>query len=159
MKWGALIQERINAIFVVHIVRPGGKHLFKRKLFIALFSTIVFSFILAYINYTPVSERLPDTSYGSFLSPIPFLIILTGVPYILSGIPVSILIDKYVDKLIVKLPLYLIGGYLIGLITLVLSFGTFSLSFDFLWLGIYGVAGSLIFFIIMSLNARLKNFN
>ncbi|WP_042145505.1 hypothetical protein [Paucisalibacillus sp. EB02] len=131
--------------------------MFKRRVIAALLSTIVFSLILAYIDYTPVSERIPDTSYGSFISPIPFLIIITGVPYILGGIPVSILIDKYVDKFIVKLPLYLMGGYIVGVITLVISFGTFS--FKFLWLGIYSVAGSLIFFIIMSLNARLKNFN
>ncbi|WP_042142771.1 hypothetical protein [Paucisalibacillus sp. EB02] len=133
--------------------------MFKRKVIVALFSTIVFSLILAYIDYTPVSERLPDTSYGSFFSPIPFLIILTGVPYILGGIPVSMLIDKYVDKLIVKLPLYLMGGYIVGVITMVISFGTFSFSPEFLWLGIYGVVASLIFFVIMSLNARLKNLN
>ena len=68
------------------------------------------------------------------------------------------LIDKYVDKLIIKLPLYLIGVYIVGVITLVISFGTFSFSSEFLWLGIYGVAGSFIFFIIMSMNAQLKKF-
>jgi MFS family permease len=131
--------------------------LFKSRVIVALLSTFIFSLILAYIDYTPVSERLPDTSYGSFISPIPFLIIITVVPYFLGGIPVSILIDKYVDKLIVKLPLYLMGGYIVGVITLVISFGTFAI--EMLWFGIYGVAGSLIFFIIMSLNARLKNLN
>jgi hypothetical protein len=128
--------------------------LFKRRVIVALLSTVVFSLILAYIDYTPVSERLPDTSYGSFFSPIPFLIIITGVPYILGGIPISMLIDKYVDKLIVKLPLYLMGGYMVGVLNLVISFETFALGM--LWLGIYGVAGSLIFFIIMTLNKQLN---
>lgn len=126
----------------------------KRKVYVALLSTIIFSIMLAYIMYTPISDRHPDTWYDSFGAPIPFLLCITGVAYLLGGIPVSLFIDKYIDKEILKLPLYLIAGFIVGVLTMMISFGTFSLQmFGF---GIFGATGSLIFFIVMSCSKYLQ---
>lgn len=122
----------------------------KRRIIIALLSTIIFSMILAIIMYTPISDRHLNTWYDPFGAWISFLLMITGVAYLLGGVPISSLIDKYVDKEIIKLPFYLMAGFLVGCITIMITFATISL--EILSFGIYGAVGSLIFFTFMSLN-------
>lgn len=126
----------------------------KRRIIVALLSTVIFSVILAYIMYTPISDRQPDTWYDPFGAPIPFLLLITGAAYLLGGVLVSSLIDRYVDKEIIKLPFYLIAGFIVGVMTIMISFGTIAL--EILWFGIYGAVGSLIFFSFMSLNKAFE---
>ncbi|MFC4404450.1 hypothetical protein [Gracilibacillus xinjiangensis] len=120
-----------------------------KRLVVALLSTVIFSLVLAYMIYTPVSERHSNTWYDPFGAPVPTLLLITGLAYLLGGIPASLLIDKYVEKRIIKLPLYLSSGFIVGIITIISSFKTILL--ESLWYGIYGLVGSLIFFSIMSL--------
>lgn len=128
--------------------------MFKRRIMIALSSTVIFSIILAFIMYTPISDRQSNTWYDPLSAPLPFLLLITGAAYVLGGVPVSTLIDKYVEKAIIKLPFYILAGFIVGCITIMITFGTISL--EILSFGIYGATGSLIFFILMSLNKAFE---
>src|SRR5690625_2606846 len=132
----------------------GGTIMLKRRIIIALLSTVIYSLVLAYIMYTPIPDRHLDTWYDSFGAPLPFLLFITGAAYLIGGISASSLIDKYVDKEIIKLPIYLIAGFIVGVMTIMVSFSTISL--ELLQFGIYGAAGSLIFFIFMLLNKTFE---
>ncbi|MBM7569911.1 hypothetical protein [Aquibacillus albus] len=129
-----------------------------RRLIVSLLSTVIFSLILAYMMFTPVSERNPDSWYDSFGAPIPILLLITGLAYLVGGIPISIFIDKNVEKEIIKLIFYLIAGFIVGVLTItivsLLSGG--PITFSFFAFGIYGSVGSSIFFIFMILTIRIK---
>ncbi|RSL30386.1 hypothetical protein D7Z54_26475 [Salibacterium salarium] len=129
-----------------------------RRIIVGLLSAVVFSFIIAFIMYTPVSERNPDTWYDPFGSYIPLLLLITGPAYLLGGVPISLFIDKYVEKAIIKLIVYLLVGFIVGIIT-ILIFALLSggpITFSVLAFGIYGSAGSFIFFIFMILTTKFE---
>src|SRR5690625_726881 len=125
----------------------------KKRLVVALLSNVIYSFLLAYIMYTSLADREPNTWYESFGAPITILLIFTGVAYLLGGIPVSLVFDKYIKKEIIKFPLYLIAGFIVGVLVIMISFWTVTI--DLLWFGLYGVVGSIIFFTLIVLSKKL----
>lgn len=127
----------------------------KRRVVVALLSTGIYSLILATLLYTPIASREPNTSYSSFASPLPFLLLMTGAAYFLGGIPISSFIDKSVNKKIMKLLYYFFAGFIVGCLTIMIAFKTISL--EVLSFGLYGAIGGFIFFILMSLDKVLQN--
>lgn len=126
----------------------------KRRIIVALLSTVIFSLIIAYIWYTPLSEREPNTWYDPFGSIMTILIMFSAPAYLLGGVPISFYIDKYVEKEIIKLPIYLLSGFAVGIITIVIA--AMAVALEVLWFGIYGSFASLIFFVLMLLTSRIK---
>lgn len=134
--------------------REDEKYLLKRRIIIALFSAIIFSLILSYISYTPIAEREPNSLYESFGSTLTVCFIFSVPAYLLGGIPISLYIDKFVKKEIIKLVFHLLGGFLVGISMTVISFMT--VSFELLWYGVIGLFASSLFYILMLL---AKKFN
>lgn len=127
-----------------------GIRLIKRRIIIALLSTIVSSFILAIYAYTPMADRIENAWYESFFAPVPIFLIFNGFAYIVFAIPVSFIIDKYVHNELLKLPIYLIAGFIAGMLTIFIFFLTYTTElFSF---GLYGVFGSIIYFLMMWLS-------
>jgi len=129
-------------------------YLLKRRIIIALLSAIIFSLILSYISYTPIAEREPNSWYESFGSTLTVCLIFSVPAYLLGGIPISLYIDKFVKKEIIKLVFHLLGGFLVGIAMTVISFMT--VSFELLWYGVIGLFASSLFYILMLL---VKKFN
>ena len=128
-------------------------YLFK-KIVIALLSAVIFSLIMSYIEYTPVPKRDPDIWYTSFYSFVLVFLMFSGPAYLFGVVPISLYIDKYVKREYIKLPLYLFGGFIIGIISSIIFFR--SVTSEFWIYGVLGSFASLIFFVLMFLINRLK---
>lgn len=126
----------------------------KKRVIVALLSAIIFSIILSYISYTPISEREPNTWYESFGSLVTVYLLFSVPAYLLGGVPVSLFIDRYVKKGIIKLLFYLIAGFFVGVATIVISFMTVAL--EVLSYGVLGLCASLLFFVLMLLTKRFE---
>lgn len=117
-----------------------------RRLVVALLSTVILSVVLAYLYST-----------------IKIFLIITGYAFLLGGIPTSMLIDKIIRKEPLKLTCYLISGFVLGVITIIifsLLIGGGSLNLSILTFGIFGAIGSFIFYSLLSLLQNLgKRFN
>lgn len=120
----------------------------------ALASAVIFSLMLSYMSYTPVSKREPNTWYDPFSSFMQVYLIFSLPTYLLGGVPVSLYVDKYVKKGTFKLILYLLAGFLIGVAIIVISFMTIVI--DVLWYGVIGLFASLLFFTLMLLTKGFK---
>lgn len=126
----------------------------KRRIIVALLSAIIFSLFLSYISYTPVVEREPNSWYEAFGSTLILFLIFSLPAYLLGGIPVSLYIDKFVKNKMIKLLLYLLGGFLVGIATIMISFMVFS--FELFWYGLVGIFASLLFYILLSIAKRFN---
>lgn len=126
----------------------------KKRITVALLSAILFSLILSYISYTPFAEREPNSGYESFGSFIRFYLLFSVPVYLFGAIPLSYLIDKHVEKELVKLPLYVLGGFFAGIITIMISFMAFGV--ELLMYGAVGAFAGFIFFVLMWLTNRIK---
>lgn len=136
------------------LIKTGEEFLLKRRIIVALLSAIIFTLILSYISYTPVTEREPNTWYESFGSFVQIYLLFSVPAYLLGGVPISLYIDKHVKKGIIKLFLYLLGGFFVGVVTIVISFMTVAL--DVLKYGIVCLFASLLFFVLMLLTKRFQ---
>lgn len=126
----------------------------KKRILIALLSAILFSLILSYISYTPLTEREPNSGYGSFGSFIWFYLLFSIPVYLFGAIPLSFFIDKHVEKELVKLPLYVLGGFFVGIITIMISF--MAIGLELLKYGAVGAFAGFIFFVLMWLTKRIR---
>lgn len=114
-----------------------------RRIFASLLSTVTLSFILAYLMSAPIYHFLT----------------ITGIAYLLGGIPVSIYIDKYIKSVKIKWLVYLISGFIVGIITIIvfslfINGGTITLSvFIF---GLHGAIGSLIFLFYLLITNKMR---
>jgi len=84
---------------------------------------------------------------------------ITGCAYLLGGIPVSFFIDKYVGNEKLKFVFYLITGFIVGFITLIIFSLLFSggqITLHVLKYGLFGCVGAFMFFIFMLLTTKLE---
>ncbi|TQS75069.1 hypothetical protein DX933_09975 [Ornithinibacillus gellani] len=126
----------------------------KRRIIVALLSAMIFSLTLAYISYTPIAEREANAWYDSFGAFIQIYLLFSVPAYLLGGVPISLYIDKYIEKGLMKLFLYLAGGFLVGVATIAISFLTVGL--EILKYGVVGSFASLLFFVLMMLAKQIK---
>src|SRR5690625_3030105 len=122
-------------------------YLLKRRIIIALLSAIIFSLILSYISYTPIAEREPNSWYESFGSTLTVCLIFSVPAYLLGGIPISLYIDKFVKKEIIKLVFHLLGGFLVGIAMTVISFMTVLIVI--LWYSVISIFASFLFTLLL----------
>lgn len=92
-----------------------------RKAIVAILSSIVLCLVLAWMNYTPIALRQPDTWYEPFFSLFMIYMIYALPVYLLGGIPSSMLIDCLQRKITISnrianyfvlVLLYAIAGFL-----------------------------------------------
>lgn len=69
-----------------------------RKIIIALISTVLFSLLMAYLNYVPISERELNVYYNPLWSTAILFSMYSLPVYLIGGISSSYLIDKLVAK-------------------------------------------------------------
>lgn len=129
-----------------------------KKVIVAALSTIILSIFISAWFYVPVSHRQTNVAYfsDSFWSLIPLFMIFTAPSYFLGGIPVSILIDKYVESKVYQFILYILAGLIIGILVSIVYFLSVSNSFSQFFshpslsiifgFGLYGAGGSFLFF-------------
>lgn len=69
-----------------------------RKIIIALISTVLFSLLMAYLNYVPISERELNVYYNPLWSTAILFSMYSLPVYLIGGISSSYLIDKLVAQ-------------------------------------------------------------
>ncbi|WP_066074648.1 hypothetical protein [Neobacillus soli] len=125
----------------------------KRLLTVAL-SVVLFATIFSWVSYVPSSQRESNAYYFGFLETFILVIIYAGPVYFLVGLPLSIFIDKLIEKSNRKskwakyffgLGLYSLIGTLIGVIFPII-FGQNIFQQEVISLSIYGIAASNFYF-------------
>jgi len=69
-----------------------------KRLLTVVLSVVFFATIFSWVSYVPSSQREPNVYYFGFLETFTFVIIYAGPIYFLAGLPLSIVIDKLMDK-------------------------------------------------------------
>lgn len=126
----------------------------KKRIYIALLSAIIFSLLFSYLSYTPIAAREPNSWYESFGASFQVYLLFFIPAYLLGGVPISLYINKHLQSEIIKLPIYLLGGFLVGVTTILISFMTLGL--ELLKYGLVGSFASLLFYILMILTKRFN---
>src|SRR5690625_2094639 len=108
---------------------------------------------MSYISYTPMAEREANAWYESFSSFVQIYLIFSVPAYLLGGIPISFYVDKYVGKEMIRLPLYLVGGFLVGVAVIVISFMT--ISFEVWKYGLVGLCASFLYYVLLLVANRI----
>lgn len=124
----------------------------KKRIIVGLLSTLIFSIVMAYVSYTPIADQEANSWYESFGSLFQVYLIFSLPAYLLGGIPISLFIDKRVKKEMIKFPLYLCGGFLVGMATIGITF--MVISFELVWYGLVGSCASLLYYVLMLLTKR-----
>lgn len=127
-----------------------------QKLLIALVSAVVLSTIISVIAYTPISERLADSSYTSF-GGLMLLNLLYSVPvFAIGGVSASYLIEKLVAKISLfdkytyfpNFLLYALAGVLVGFLFLIVisKGGQIEHGFSYGPFLLLCIAGAIVFY-------------
>ncbi|TMN23350.1 hypothetical protein [Lentibacillus cibarius] len=135
----------------------------KRLLTVAL-SVVLFATVYSWISYVPMSQREPNVYYFGFFETFILVIIYAGPLYFLVGLPLSILIDKSIEKFnrkskltryFIGLGLYSLAGAVVGLVFLII--GSQNLyRLDVISFSIYGFVASNFYFHLSLLIAKIK---
>ncbi|MFG6146856.1 hypothetical protein [Halobacillus sp. B23F22_1] len=128
----------------------------KDKLIAALTANLLLGIIFYWMNYVPESQRNEGTYYFDFGEIVTFVFIYAGPAYLLAGLPLSYIIDKYTGRshglrgYLLRLGLYAAAGLAAGLLYAVIAFQEIPLVvpgvFYFLWLGLLA---SLLYFHVL----------
>lgn len=136
------------------------------RILTAAISTLLFSIIYSWVTYIPISHQEDNVYYFGFFEIFIFCIIYVGPLSFIAGIPVSILIDNFIEKVKVKskaivyligLFLYAVAGALIGIILVVLFNGDLNFSLiDIVPLLSYGIMVAILYFHLSLLISATK---
>lgn len=121
------------------------------RLLTVVLSVILFATIFSWLSYVPSSQREPNVYYFGFLETIIFVIIYSGPVYFLIGLPLSISIDKLIEKsnrakYLVGLGLYSLVGAIVGICYLIIIFSPNTYNLEIITFSIYGIIASNIYF-------------
>lgn len=142
-------------IFDKHSSKEGMK--MGRKIIVAILSTIIASFILGIVFYGS-GLSIPESIWANAL----FFTMYTAPAYFLGGIPISILLDKFMKGKLILFLVYVISGFVVGILMfLVLGLlnHTSLNQYDFepaLTFGLCGALSALLFYLVMLLIDLLK---
>lgn len=135
----------------------------KRFLTIAL-SVLLFATIFSWVSYVPSAQREPNVYYFSFLETFVFVIIYAGPVYFLVGLPLSIVIDKFINKMtesskyrkyFARLSVYSLVGMIVGA-TFLFFFSPITFQLEIISFVIYGLVASNFYFHLSLLLAKKK---
>lgn len=109
----------------------------KKRFLTTVVSATLFAIIFSWFLLVPVDQREPNVYYSSFLESFFITIILVIPVFILVGLPLSILIDKFVKKFIKNLnwASYLVGLGLYSLVSLLFGVVIMNLFNKSIFLG------------------------
>lgn len=122
------------------------------KFIVALLSSAVSSLILSIVFNNPQFN-----GFTLFLA-------ITGPAYILGGISCSLLIDKFTENRWMKLIYFIIAGFIVGIITILVFISFLNGPPPEIWraiingiiVGLYGSVSALIFYLLELLINGLK---
>ncbi|MEO4052585.1 hypothetical protein [Solibacillus sp. CAU 1738] len=124
--------------------------LFLRKLLIAIVATLTFSVIFSYFSTTPGEGQL--FTFGGLFG---FIALMSAPMYILGGIPVSIMIDRYWKWPSLEILIYALCG---ALLMLPYSFIVFRVSGgQYIVMMMFGASAAIIFYFVKGLLHKLFN--
>ncbi|PKR77682.1 hypothetical protein CEY16_07045 [Halalkalibacillus sediminis] len=69
------------------------------RVIILLISSVIFALILSGLNYVPQGSRMENVYYFSFFETFTFALVYSAPVYVLFGLPVSILLDRWLDRI------------------------------------------------------------
>ncbi len=129
---------------------------FSKRVWVALISICIFSFLFALINYIPKNEQIENVYYFKFSELFMFSIIYASPFYLLGGIPVSYLTDWLLKKkefnrpYLIGIFIYSISGFLLTASYLFLMIGAKNSDhiINILYFSILGIAAAIIFYLI-----------
>ena len=119
-----------------------------RKLLIAVLSTLLFSAVFSYASVSPGSEQ-----FVTFNGLFSLFLMLCAPIYILGGIPVSILLDRYWKWPSIEILLYALCGAFLMLPYSFLLFGASGRQ-HFVFM-MFGASAAILFFFIKLLMHKL----
>lgn len=119
-----------------------------RKLLIAVLSTLLFSAVFSYASVSPGSEQ-----FVTFNGLFSLFLMLSAPIYILGGIPVSILLDRYWKWPSIEILMYALCGALLMLPYSFLLFGASGRQ-HFVFM-MFGASAAILFFFIKLLMHKL----
>ncbi|KAB2328080.1 hypothetical protein F7731_26055 [Cytobacillus depressus] len=135
-----------------------------KRLVTVVLSVALFASIFSWIFYVPVSLREPNVYYSGFLETFIFVIIYAGPIYLLAGLPLSIFIDKLIEKsnrkskwakCFLGLGLYSLFGIFVGVIFLFLFIGNIYSQENFT-VSIYGIIASNVYYHLLILVSKIS---
>ncbi|GIN39410.1 hypothetical protein [Heyndrickxia oleronia] len=128
-------------------------------------SVILFSTIFSGISYVPSSQREPNVYYFGFFETLILVMIYAGPVYSFVGLPLSIFIDKLIEKsncksvwtrYFVGLGLYSLFGIFVGFIFLILLIRNNNIYHMEVFLySIYGFIASNIYYHLLLLISNI----
>jgi len=130
---------------------------FTKRVWIALISLFLFSYLFSLINYVPENKQLDDVYYFSLSELFSFTIVYAAPVYLLGGITVSYLIDWFLKKklfnkpMLVSAGLYSISGFVLIVFYIFVIVGDKEVVWNpkaFLYVGLIGIGAALTFFFI-----------
>lgn len=136
------------------------------RIITASLSVLLFTTIYSLIAYTPDSYREANVLYFGFFDIFLFVIIYAGPVYFIAGVPISMLIDNFIEKSIrhskvakylAGLGMYSLSGAFVGIILVFIFNGGLKFNLvDVIPNLIYGLISALIYF---HLSLLLLRFN
>jgi cation transporter-like permease len=137
----------------------------RKRLLVALLSSVLFSLVFSLFSYTPESQRSPDTYYFGIWETFFFTVIYVTPIYLIIGMPISFVIDKWFKKkwetksYLLKVAIYSIVSLIPALIVFnVFNFGIspFSLQSFLKTILLSAIASNLFFHIQLLVNRLIK---
>ncbi|GGF18171.1 hypothetical protein GCM10010954_16160 [Halobacillus andaensis] len=140
----------------------------KDKLIAVLIANVLLGIIFYWMNYVPEAQRNDGTYYFGFGEIVTFVFIYAGPAYLLAGLPLSYIIEKYTVRFqglsgyFLRLGLYAAAGLAVGLLYGVIAFQEIPLVVPgvFYFLGL-GLLASLLFshvlLVVTWLGERMNN--
>lgn len=135
-----------------------------RRVLTAIVSSIVFSALMGLLNYMTTTIN----SFDSFWLPTVFFAMYSAPVYVIGGIPISYLIDKFVEKMTfsshvtrhyTRYSFYLLAGIIVAMIyisILAISNGGFDSQLWLMYL-VGGVIASLVFYYVSLIFQKKPN--
>jgi len=130
---------------------------FTKRVWVALISLFLFSYLFSLINYVPERKQLDDVYYFSISELFSFIIVYSAPVYLLGGITVSYLIEWFLKKksfnkpMLISAGLYSISGLVLMVIYIFAVLGDKEVILNpkaFLYVGLIGIGAALTFFFI-----------
>lgn len=135
-----------------------------KRIITTVLSIVLFATIFSWVSYVPISQRESNVYYFGFFETFIFVIIYAGPIYFLAGLPLSIFIDKLIEKsnrksiwgkYFVGLGLYSVFGILVGVILILFS-QNWTIYYEVFFFSIYGFIASVIYYHLLMLTSNIN---
>src|SRR5690625_858198 len=133
-----------------------------KKLALAILSCSVYSLAMALFHHTPISQQKDNVLYFSISDIFLLFFLFSIVIFVIGGVPISIMIDKIIEKMnfslrvykyVLHVTLYILAGLLAGTLYTFGLIGEVSNS-----VLLHSAFGALTFYVVSLTTPKLINF-